>query len=227
MNRLIGSVAEWLKAYNSVAIWLEAIALIAIFVPDWRERRDQRRERLEQHRETATQLEVSQKQVEAAMRFADAANEAAQGAKKSAEIAAALHRPFMGVTSVALRPDPNSQNSTVWSIAWSIRNFGSLPAGNVDAKVEMLLEDKGLLLSEEGPRRAEVFPQSEPLTTVTVLKWEGQDRNSVMGGVNVFVVRVLIDYLGSDGRQYKHSADARFNRGYGTFSVVESHTESN
>jgi hypothetical protein len=58
------SFTTWLKAYEFLAIWLEGLALVAIFVLDWRERRDQRRERKEQHKETAAQLDVSQRQIE-------------------------------------------------------------------------------------------------------------------------------------------------------------------
>ncbi len=54
-----------LKTYESVAIWLEGIALVAIFVLDWKQRKDQRKDREEQHEETLAQLNVSQAQAEA------------------------------------------------------------------------------------------------------------------------------------------------------------------
>jgi hypothetical protein len=54
-----------LKAYESLAVWLEGIALVAIFMLDWMQRRDQRRDREEQHRETLAQLNVSQAQADA------------------------------------------------------------------------------------------------------------------------------------------------------------------
>jgi len=59
------TIITWLRTYEFIAIWLEGIALVAIFVLDWRERKDQRKDREEQHKETLAQLDVSQKQAEA------------------------------------------------------------------------------------------------------------------------------------------------------------------
>jgi hypothetical protein len=63
---------SWLKDYEFVAVWLEGIALVAIFVLDWCERRDQRKERRQQHRETAEQLSVAIRSADAAKASADA-----------------------------------------------------------------------------------------------------------------------------------------------------------
>jgi hypothetical protein len=52
----------WLHTYESVAIWLEGIALVAIFILDWKNRKDQRKDREEQHRETLVQLEQRQRE---------------------------------------------------------------------------------------------------------------------------------------------------------------------
>ncbi len=104
-RRFLGALTAWLRNYEFVAIWLEGIALVAIFVLDWRERRDQRKERREQHRETAAQFDVSQRQVEAAKKSADAATEAARAAKISAEASATFNRPFIGLVSLD-RPRP-------------------------------------------------------------------------------------------------------------------------
>ncbi len=59
------SFSGWLKTYESVAIWLEGIALVAIFILDWKQRTDQRKDREEQHRETLAQLNSSQAQADA------------------------------------------------------------------------------------------------------------------------------------------------------------------
>jgi len=215
--------------WETVAVWLEAIALIAIFFLDWKERKENRKERQEQHEETAAQLQVAQSQAEATKKSADAAIEAALAVTKSTEIAAALHRPYMGLDHVKLSPDVNSQNSTLWFIEWGIKNFGTLPASQVEAGVEMRLDEK-LLLTDSGAKSAEVFPQSDPLTKITNYLWEGTDgianRSAVMGGQKLLIVRVHVLYAGPDGRQHKHSAEARFNRGFGTFSIIESRTET-
>jgi hypothetical protein len=39
-------------------------------------------------------------------------------------------------------------------------------------------------------------------------------------------VRVHVLYASPDGRQYKHTANALFNRGVGTFSIIESKSET-
>src|SRR5258708_5830736 len=122
---------------ETIAVWLEAVALIAIFFLDWKERKETRQDQQRQHDETAAQLRIAQSQAEATKKSADAATEAALAAKQSAEIAAALHRPFMGLDHVKLSPDPNTQNRTVWSIEWGIKNFGTLPASQVEAGVEV------------------------------------------------------------------------------------------
>jgi len=65
-------VLGWLNEYESIAIWLEGIALVALFVLDWREYRNQGQERakqeesrLEQHKETAAQMDIWRKQIHA------------------------------------------------------------------------------------------------------------------------------------------------------------------
>lgn len=73
LSSMIETVINWLKTYEFIAIWLEGIALVAIFVLDWRERRDQRTDREQQHKETLAQLLVSQKQVEASQEQVEAA----------------------------------------------------------------------------------------------------------------------------------------------------------
>jgi hypothetical protein len=134
MGEFLRALTAWLKTYESLAIWLEGIALVAIFVLDWRERMDQRQERQEQHRETAVQLDVSHRQVEAATESAEAAIEAALASKKSAEISAALHRPFMGLLAVSLMA--GGHGTDLWVIRFVLKNFGTLPALNVGVAIE-------------------------------------------------------------------------------------------
>jgi hypothetical protein len=62
---MLESFLTWLRKYESLAIWLEGIALVAIFVLDWKNRADQRKDREEQHEETVAQLKVSQAQADA------------------------------------------------------------------------------------------------------------------------------------------------------------------
>jgi hypothetical protein len=52
----------WFRKYESLAIWLEGIALVAIFILDWKNRTDQRKDREGQHRETLARLEQRQRE---------------------------------------------------------------------------------------------------------------------------------------------------------------------
>ena len=159
-------------------------------------------------------------------RSADAATVAAQAAKATAESSIALHRPYMGLQTVLLRNSPtNWHHEPAWRIEWNVLNFGTLPASHVHATAEMCLDGRPLL-REEGPRDAEVFPNSDPLSRIANLNWGDGDKDKVMSGESVFIVRVLITYSATNGRRYKHTSDARFDRGYGTFSIVESKTEA-
>src|SRR5712664_1633464 len=124
--------------WETIGIWLEAIALIAIFFLDWNERKENRKERRDQHEETAAQLLVAQRQAEATKNSADAASEAAAAAKKSAEITAALHRPFMGLFNVSL---PGGPGTRLWNIVFTLKNYGTLPALNVGLAVNFYIDD--------------------------------------------------------------------------------------
>jgi hypothetical protein len=62
------TILNWFKTNESIGIWVEAIALVAIFILDFMERKDQRKEREGQHKENLAQLQVSQDQVEAAQK---------------------------------------------------------------------------------------------------------------------------------------------------------------
>jgi hypothetical protein len=76
------SILAWFEKYEFIAIWLEGIALVAIFILDWKERRDQHREHNQQHRETLEQLRVSQNQVEASQRQVEASHEQVEAGQK-------------------------------------------------------------------------------------------------------------------------------------------------
>jgi hypothetical protein len=64
---MVETVINWLRTYEFIAIWLEGIALVAIFVWD---RLDSR----EQHEETLTQLKIAQRQVEASLEQVEASH---------------------------------------------------------------------------------------------------------------------------------------------------------
>src|SRR4029077_18416746 len=120
---------------ETIGVWVEAIALILIFGLDWKERKDNRKDREEQHKETSAQLEIARNQAEATKKSADAAIEAALAAKKSAEITAALHRPFVGLSGVMPKHGFGSQ---FWDIAFALKNYGTLPALHVGAMFDFI-----------------------------------------------------------------------------------------
>ena len=161
---------------------------------------------------------------DAAKQSADAATEAAESTKKSTQLLEALHRPYMGVSSVELFPDRSSQNLQTWQVAWKIKNFGTLPALGVEAKVHFFFGAE-LLRGGAGPRSAEIFPQSEADGKLDH-KWAEVDRGTVMRGERTFVVRFQINYTASDGRKFEHVADAQFVPGDARFSVVKSETKT-
>lgn len=81
-----------------------------------------------------------------------------------------------------------------------------------------------VLFAWAGLRSAEVFPQSEPVSTVTNFELKGPRRGEVMSGAVTLIVRIHIAFRASDGQRYNRRADAQFNVGYGTFSVINSDT---
>jgi hypothetical protein len=169
---------------------------------------------------------------DAGRKSADAAVEAAEASKKSTDLLAEMNRPYMGVSSVELKPDANAQNGTRWDIAWSIENFGTLPALAVEARLELLAEDKSTgaetpLFEALGPLAAEVFPKLKPIENRTVLPWDDFKvvREAVLNGSAYLIANIAIAYSTSRDTRYLHEAEAQFSRGRGTFEIYKSTTK--
>jgi hypothetical protein len=161
------TVTNWLKTYESIAIWLEGIALVAIFVLDWKERRDQREDREQQHRETLAQLQVSQKQVEASLEQVEAS-----------------HKPFVTFSTERRNPEDavldmgGAVGGTVVRCPGGdaeLGNVGSGPAINVRYRATHNVEEA----TEEGPSGylAGILPGERFLTPIPRgilqnIKWE-------------------------------------------------------
>lgn len=154
------TIIAWLRTYEFIAIWLEAVALVAIFILDWRERKDQRKDREEQHKETQKQLEASLEQVEA------------------------THKPF-----VAFSTAPRNAEEAVLDMGGAvgglivrcpggnaeIGNVGSGPAINVRYRATHNVADA----TEEGPSgylagivQGEKFLTPIPRGILQAAKWE-------------------------------------------------------
>jgi len=197
---------------------LEAIALIAIFFLDWKERKENRKERREQHEENAAQLQVAQIQAEATKKSADAATEASLAVKKSAEIAAALHRPFMGVSNVALRAGWGSRE---WDIGFDLKNYGTLPALNVGLTAEVFTDNNLREHTIESPS-VQIFPSAE---FVSIVRFDMGNPDTV--GVHKESIKLRIEvrmpYQSEDGRHFEHAATVSFV--HGRFQVDKSATQ--
>jgi hypothetical protein len=198
-------MSETIGVWETIAVWLEAIALAAIFFLDWKERKENRKERQEQHDENTAQLKVAQSQAEATQKSADAATEAALAAKKSAEIASALHRPFMGVSKVALR---SGWGTRVWDIAFDLKNYGTLPALDVGLTAEIFTDDNLRMQTMESPS-VQIFPSAE---FVSIVRFDMGDPDQV--GVHKGAIKlrteVRIPYRSEDGRHFEHTATVSF-----------------
>jgi hypothetical protein len=208
---------RWLPASEPIAVWLEALALIAIFFLDWKERKENRKERQEQHEENAAQLQVAQIQAEATKKSADAATEAALAAKKSAEIAAALHRPFVGLSRVYLK---SGWGTRLWDVAFDLKNYGTLPALNVGASIEFFTDNapRGKL---QEPMSFQIFPSAEPML-IFRFDMGDPDRTTVHNETKKLRISVLIPYQAEDGRHFEYTADVSYTQG--RFAVDKSET---
>ncbi len=198
---------SWLQAFEPIAVWLEAIALIAIFFLDWKERKENRKERREQHEENAAQLQVAQSQAEATKKSADAATEAAQAARKSADIAASLHRPFMGVSNVALR---GGWGTRVWDIGFDLKNYGTLPALSVGLTADVFTDNNHRMQTTESPS-VQIFPSAE---FASIVRFDMGDPDTVAVHKESIKLRleVRIPYKSEDGRHFEHVATVSFAR---------------
>jgi uncharacterized membrane protein len=209
----------WLQAHEFVAIWLEGIALVAIFALDWRERIDQRKERQEQHKETAAQLASSQIQLEALKKSADAAIEAAMAAKKSADIAGALHRPFMSLGGVKLK---SGMGTRVWEIAFLLKNYGTLPALKVGLATDFFTDDAPRMQRIQAAS-IEIFPSSE-FSAIVRFDMGEPDRVPIEQETKKLRIDVRIPYQTEEGRQFEYTAEVSYKRG--GFSTRKSETKT-
>jgi hypothetical protein len=215
-----------LQASEPIAVWLEAIALIAIFFLDWKEKKENRKERREQHKETAAQLQVAQSQAEATKMSADAAIEAAMAAKKSAEIAAALHSPLIGLES---QPITYLSSGTLWIIPVALRNHGTLPATHLNASfdfhTESPEESRFPLQTINGPESAEIPPHSAYETDLRPAL-NDQTQSQIASNQKILILTLKTTYNAPDGRKFEYTAEARLHIVSKRLEVLKSETRS-
>jgi hypothetical protein len=193
---------EWLKTYEPLAVWLGGIALVLMFLWD---RIDRRR----QFKETQAQLDASQEQVKAAMTVAEAA-------KQSATVTAALHRPYMGLSSVT----PGGRDNRYWNITFGLMNFGTLPAFHVGLKVDSFVDDVPRSQHRD-PTSVQVFP-TDSVHITYLFDWGDVDGPLIRQQTKRLRLEVSIPYESEDGRRFEYKAAVAY--GHDRFVVDSSNT---
>jgi hypothetical protein len=141
----------------------------------------------------------------------------AEAAKKSADIVAEMHRPFVGLSNVALQ---SGWGDRVWFIAFTLRNYGSLPALKVKADIQFSTDAQPRLTVTE-PNSAEIFPLAD-LVSVCRFDMGDPDKVPVHNGSKALDIDVRITYEGPSGRLIRHVAWVHSRSGQ--FSVKVSKT---
>jgi hypothetical protein len=189
----------WFKRNEHVALWLEGMALIFIFGLDYFNRLDEAQEHKSEHEETLEQLRLLRQQAQAAI-------ETAAAAKKSADLTAALHRPYMGVSTVVL-----GGAERYWNMTFVLRNFGTLSAFNTGFTVEYFVES-ALRGQHSEPTAVQVFPSS---TFNVDHQFDSGiiDAGPLRSGERKLAMKVYIPYQTEDGRQFEYTAEMAHNHG--------------
>jgi hypothetical protein len=192
---LVSKFLEWLHNYEYIAVWLEGIALVLILYLDWRERVDRREDQKSQDK-------LNRDQLSATAKSADAATEAALASKKSADISAALHRPFVGLSGVSLK---SGWGSRFWDIAFGIKNYGTLPAVGVGFSVRVFTDDIERLQFTDSAS-FQIFPSSE-FEAIVRFDMGEQDYQAIHAGTKQIRTNVKILYHAEDGRGFEFAAE--------------------
>jgi hypothetical protein len=192
-STIVFSRFDWFKRNEHVALWLEGVALVFIFGLDYFNRLDEAKEEKRAHEETLEQLQLLRQQTQAT-------SESAIAAKKSADLTAALHRPYMGISSAV----SNTANGRYWDIVFMIRNFGTLPAIDVGFAAEYFI-DSGSRGKQTAKLAVQVFPDS---THHARHRFDtGLDGPSLIAGKMKLEVKVFIPYKTQENRLFEYSAD--------------------
>lgn len=188
---------KWFKDNEHIALWLEGVALVLIFGLDYRNRQDEAEEYKLAHQETLRQLTLLGQQ-------AQAASDTATAAKKSADLTAALHRPYVGLDRVNLLDGA----VRYVDLLFSLKNFGTLPAFNVGFEVQCFVE--GELRSRHREATAiQIFP-SDTLSLTYRFDAGDPDGPLIRDGKKKFSLLVLIPYQTENARQFEYTADLSY-----------------
>jgi len=185
-------MANWVSAFFTVVIAVATIVYVRLTARLWQETK----------------------------KSADAATEAALAAKKSAEIAAALHRPFMGLLKVKLLS--GGPGVDLWVIDFVLKNFGTLPALDVGMEIELFAGNTSFAQKKE-PASVQVFPSDEPHRTIQQIIAK---RVEIQTGAEKFRVDVRVPYRAEDGRHFDYTAEVSYNHKLNQFEIDKSATRN-
>jgi hypothetical protein len=194
---------QWFRCYEYVAIWLEGIALVLIFGLDFFERVRQVKERKEEQEQWAKEMQLSRDQLRATA-------DAAIATKQSADIQSALNRPLLGLEPPTLE---SNINETLWTIALTMKNHGSLSALETSMSYQFLV-DSDVRSAHSGPESIEIFPRATH-TITSDFTWQtpAERLALIQNGSVAFRISVTIDYGADDGRHFGFICEAKYSRG--------------
>jgi hypothetical protein len=177
------AVLNWLTNYESLAIWSEGIALVAIFLLDWREYRRQGKDREEQHKETLEQMKIMERQ----MLATEMATKAAETSASAQQAAMQQWLIFQNWSTKEDISDPKGRFAI--EIGFEIVNPTKLPLTMLSTKVRLLHQEAwrihNILLSPN-------LPCALKLSNVVLNEEEATVYKS--GGTLAFVVYGIVDF---------------------------------
>lgn len=204
----------WFKKNEHVAIWLEGVALVLIFGLDYFNRLDEAEEQSKRHKENQNQLALLGEQ-------ARAASEAAKAAKRSADLTAALNRPYVAVSRVEL-----TGAGRYWNLNFVITNFGTLPAFNVNLSVKAFVGlEEHARMELQGPSSIQLFPSSKE-AVIHQFDFGDPDGIRMRAGEIRVRFRVEISYELTDGVRAVYDAEIGFKVAAQILEVTKSSTRT-
>ena len=139
---------------------------------------------------TVVYVLLTRKLWKATKQSADAATDSAVAARKTAELLIALHRAYVGVSSInhALS-DLSGQH---WKVTWEVQNFGTLPASRVEITFTALINDRVFCRDPFRPLLELLSAQVLPVERHFSLNAE--DREAVLNGKENLFVSLTVEY---------------------------------
>jgi hypothetical protein len=198
-------IEEWLKAHEYLAVWLEGVALFFILFLELRERGDRREDQKSQDKLNRDQLAETAKSADAA--------------KRSADLTAALHRPYVAVSKVVL-----SGERRYWNLNFEITNYGMLPAFNVNFSVKAFVDrEEQARIEHHGPSSIQLFTSSSEAVTHQFDFGDPDGIKMREGQTKVrFDVEIFYELVG--GSRAVYTAEIAFDHPRQKLKIAESNT---